>query len=252
MSRVRTEQHHGFKRSVVPLTVICGGLALAIGLYLRPWLSAGSAQAIGPADALPSVASAPEGVPPPAEPGALTRTVNGITVSATNFRRVGNQVQADVCLVRPDDGDWLIHRAGLRYSAGGAETEVSDFSGTPNEGMTPPVQGPHAFRCDTLAFDLPTGADPASVTLAIQTIGALPREGEVCTTYLAKVQSALDARRAGIRVGCEQHEWGDQLVVTGKPATMSQAEAEGIVHSDGFYSVDGPWLFSTDLQPDGG
>ena len=233
------------KGRAIVLVVIATALALAIGLSLLPRLST------GPAEAPASVASAPEGAASPGEPEALVQTVNGITVSAANFRRVGNRVQADVCLVRPDDGDWLIHRPGLRYAVGGAEAEISDFSGIPIEVKSPPVNGQFGYRCDPLSFDVPAEAEPSTVTLAIRTIGALPRESEVCTTYLAKVQQALDARGAGIRVACDRNEWGDNLVVTGKPDSMSQGEAESIVLSGEFYAVDGPWLFTLSLQPDG-
>ncbi len=144
------------KGRAIVLVVIATALALAIGLSLLPRLST------GPAEAPASVASAPEGAASPGEPEALVQTVNGITVSAANFRRVGNRVQADVCLVRPDDGDWLIHRPGLRYAVGGAEAEISDFSGIPIEVKSPPVNGQFGYRCDTLSFDVPAEAEASS------------------------------------------------------------------------------------------
>lgn len=263
----------GSRGRVVALTVMGAVLALAIGLSLRLRLPTGKAEAIGPAEAPPSVTSPPEGMPRPEGPGALTQTVNGIAVSAANLRRVGNRVQADVCFALPDDGDWLIHEAALRHTTGGVATETSDFSGMPIEVKSPPVDGQQrtmrlvagekvvswqpaaegqaGSRCDTLTFVVQAEADLSTVTLAIRAIGAFPREGEVCTTYLAKVQRVLDARGAGIRVGCDRHEWGDQLAVVGKPAAMSQAEAESLLLNEEFYTVNGPWLFTASLQPGG-
>lgn len=262
-------------------TVAGAALALAFGLSLRPWFSGGIAEAKSQAQAqvedlsqsptLTMSDASPEIINSSVGAGLLAQTVNGIEVTATNFRREGNQVKADICFVVQDTSDWSIWKASLTYVTNGKSTEVSDFGGIPielrefpvsgqqrvikfgaggekNVHSEPAVAGQMGRRCDTLYFEVPVEVDLSSLKLTIHSIGAYPREGEACDSYLKKVQKALDARQVGIKLKCIEESWGSSIKVINKPVSMSQDEAEMIAFSDEFFTIKGPWVFITSVK----
>ena len=61
----------------------------------------------------------------------LSQTVNGVHVSAANFPIVGQYVAADVCQDMPDNSDWEILAAILKYSLSSVlnfETRLSELT----------------------------------------------------------------------------------------------------------------------------
>jgi hypothetical protein len=262
-------------------TVASATLALAFGLSLRPWFSGGSAEAksqaqaqvegLAQVSAFTTSGTSPEAINSPVAAELLAQTVNGIEVTATNFRREGSQVKADVCFVTLDNSDWIIWSVSLKYAKNGKPTEVSDFGTTPIELREFPVNGQQRVitfgaggeknvhsepaatgqmgrRCDTLYFEVPVEADLSNLNLTIHSIGASPDEGEACTFYLDKVQKALDVRKTGIKLQCTEESWGSSVTVVSKPASMSQEEADRIVFSDEFFTIKGPWTFATSVK----
>lgn len=223
------------------VTIVGATLALALGLTLRQTLVERVAQAedviqAEKAPILPPSDNSVEAINSAAQVVPQSQSANGITVTATNFRKEGGQVNVDVCFTMPDDGDWSIWSATLKAG----ELEISELWLNPIEGGEPNA----GLRCDTLTFEVPSNAKAPVFTLHIGTIGAYPREGEVCTTYLEKVRKALVARNLGIQVGCQQEDWGEGLEVISKPASMSMEEAKQIIHSTEFFTLPGPWVFT--------
>lgn len=119
-----------------------------------------------------------------------------------------------------------------------------------------PHDGQPDYLCETLAFFSPTSEinlreiDLTQVSLVIQSIGALPREGQECAFYLETVQSRLDAKGTGIKLDCVSQDRGAQVVIAQKPANMSQSEAETLVSKESVdaFIVQGPWIFPSSPQ----
>jgi hypothetical protein len=114
-----------------------------------------------------------------------------------------------------------------------------------------PHNGQPDYLCETLSFFSPTPEtnlaeiDPTQIDLVVQSIGALPREGEECPFYLDIVQSRLDAKSAGIKLDCVSQDGGSQVIIKQKPANMSQSDVETMVSSasDESFKIKGPWIF---------
>jgi hypothetical protein len=260
------------------VTIASAALALAFGLALRPWFSRGAAeaksQAQAPAPTSAAIASSAltEINNPAAVAGLLTQTVNGLEVTATNFRKEEGRLKADLCFVLRDNSDWVIWKPSLTYTQNGKEIELSDnygsmpieLRGFPVNGQQrvitflasgekeihsePAAAGQMGRRCDTLYFEVPAEADLSNFSLVIHSIAAQPREGETCDFYLNKVQKALDDRKTGIKIQCTEESTGSGATVVSKPTSMSQEEAEKIVSSDEFFTVKGPWTFAGSLK----
>ncbi len=230
-------------------------LALAIGLAVRAWSQEGSAQAQQASPARAAAEGALQGGATSAgseitEPGEGT----GITVQASNFRFEGDRFLADVCFDLPDEDDWTIRNASLRYG----DTEIvglRDGFGFSQIGIIlPGTEGAKGQRCDTIHFTLPEPYKGGPVTLIIHAIAAMPREGEVCNpSFLARAQEVLDAQSTGIRVGCVQDPLASGGVVEGltvleKPEGMSLEEAQALIGSQDFFidvrGFRGNWAFT--------
>jgi hypothetical protein len=257
-----------WKIFTIAITVAMVVFALAAGLFFRSRLPEEKAEAINPTLPTPSIPAESDNA---SVSKALTQTVNGIEVSATNFHRIGNQVQIDACYSLLDNGNWLMHYASLKYLEGTKEVEVSNFSTVPIvlrqlpiaaqqqiitfdsssariAAVAAAVQGKIAYRCDTIQFDVSSNANLSNATFTVQKIGAYPDEGEVCSAYLTKAQRILDERGLGIKVGCEKQPGMENLTVLSKPASMSQEEAQSIVYSPDLTDVSGPWVFIANIQ----
>jgi hypothetical protein len=167
------------------------------------------------------------------------QTAGGFSVNLQRAWRDGKQVYADVCFTVPDTSDWTVWNAQFEY---GGET-VSEFSASllskDEQGSTQPAQ-----RCDELAFYVPPDADLSSASLIIESLGAYPTADEYCSLYMPKIQQALQDRGIAITLDCPDVNGTRSMQIVGKPEGMSQDEAEQLVYSDEFYTVQGPWSFA--------
>jgi len=268
----------------VSLTASMAAVALAVGLSARPLVASRSAEAetgYGPApEARNEQISAANGLSGESLASdstvvGMSQQADGVELTASNFRRDGNYLLADVCFEFPDNGDWSIWSASLRYE----ETLVQDYSSVPIEVRFPEVdetqtvvtfangrksvhselasKGDMGGRCDTLSFELPADSKPHAYVLTIDSIAAAPREGESCTpAALERVKAAVNSRSAGITVGCVSQSTeggaGEGFVILGMPAQMAQDQAETIVFGQDVFleafGRRGPWTFAVSLN----
>ncbi len=167
-----------------------------------------------------------------------SETVSGFAVSLQRAWRDGKQVYADTCFTLPDGSDWTIWNAKLEYSG----QTVSEFSSSmvskqDAAGATP------GQRCDLLGFYVPPDADLSAASLTIESLGAYPTPDEYCTLYMPKIQQALKEKGIDITLDCADTNGTMAMQISGKPASMTQDQAEQLVYSDEFYTVKGPWSF---------
>ncbi len=167
-----------------------------------------------------------------------SETVSGFAVSLQRAWRDGKQVYADTCFTLPDGSDWTIWNARLEY----AGQTVSEFSSSmvskqDAAGATP------GQRCDLLGFYVPPDADLSAASLTIESLGAYPTPDEYCTLYMPKIQQALKQKGVDITLDCADTNGAMAMQISGKPASMTQDQAEQLVYSDEFYTVKGPWSF---------
>ena len=181
---------------------------------------------------------------PTAEAQAVSpnQVTNGVDVRVTRAWQDGKQVNADVCFSVPDDSDWAIWSASLQYG----DTITSEF-GTTLVSLQPSANGQPGQRCDTVNFYVPPDAVLSNVTIKIDSLAAVPREGEYCSVYMPKIQQALVERGTGIVLDCVDVNGVPTMQITTRPPEMTQEQAEQIVYSDEFYSVKGPWIFTFNL-----
>ena len=152
--------------------------------------------------------------------------------------RDGKQVNAEVCFSLPDSSDWTIWAAHYEYGG----TVISEFSSaflSKSESQA----GQPAERCDQISFYVPPDADLSSSSLTVESVGAYPDADEYCSLYMPKIQQTLSDRGIAITLDCPEVDGVASLQIAGKPAEMSQEEAEQLVFSDEFYTVRGPWSF---------
>jgi len=173
---------------------------------------------------------------------APNQTASGIEVRMDRAWIEGKNVNANVCFTLPDTSDWGISSASLTYSG----ILVQEYS-TTLVSLQEPAEGVQGLRCDTLTFIVPPDADLSNVTVVIDAIGTTPREDEYCSVYLPKIQQALQSRGIGITVDCADVNGVQTMQILSIPADMTQEQAEQIVYSPEFYSVNGPWSFSFNL-----
>lgn len=204
-------------------------------------------------------------------------TVNGITITASHFRVEEGLYKVDVCFDMPDKSDWTIWNGSLEYQG-----EVNPRIGfDPIEIRLPAEDGKQQVtlwredgkdiffvdaevdtakgrRCDTVVFELPQSskADNSPAILTIESIAVYPGEGMECQPeYLAKVNAALKSRHPELAADCFVVSFEDGggmsgLKITNKPASMSEDEAEAILHSNELFdevnAILGPWRFSSE------
>ncbi len=167
-----------------------------------------------------------------------SQTVGGFAINLQRAWQDGKQVNADVCFTLPDASDWTIWNAHFDY----AGQTIPEFSSSMLSRQDPNGSQP-GQRCDQLGFYVPPDADLSSASLTIELIGAYPTQDEYCSLYLPKIQLAMADRSTGVAVDCKEANGSMTMEITGKPASMSQDEAEQMVYSDDFYTVKGPWSF---------
>lgn len=173
-----------------------------------------------------------------AQQASATQTVSGFSVNLQRAWRDGKQVNADVCFTLPDASNWTIWKAHLEYDG---QTN-SDFSSSMLSRQEF-VGGQPGQRCDQLGFYVPPDANLAAASLTIESLGAYPSQDEYCSVYMPKIQQALNDRGIGITLDCSAKSGSMAMEITGKPASMSQDQADELVFSDEFYTVKGPWTF---------
>jgi hypothetical protein len=181
----------------------------------------------------------------PTEQSVLTnssQTVSGFTVNLQRAWRDGKQVYADICFTLPDASDWTIWNAHIEYGG----QAVSQFSSTMLSRQEA-AQGQPGQRCDDLGFYIPPDADLSSASLTIDSLGAYPSQDEYCSLYMPKIQQALNDRGIAITLSCTDVNGAMAMQITHKPDNMSQDEADQMVYSDEFYTVNGPWTFPVAL-----
>jgi hypothetical protein len=176
-------------------------------------------------------------------PQTLKQTSNGIEVRADRAWRDGKQVNVDVCFTLLDASDWSIWNASLQYPG----ASILEFGSTMLS-LQEPAAGQAGQRCDTLSFlNVPPDADLSNVTITVDAIAAQPRADDYCTIYMPKIQQALSERGVAITLNCADLNGVETMQIASKPDTMSQEEAEKIVFSDEFYTIQGPWSFIFNL-----
>lgn len=172
------------------------------------------------------------------------QNVNGIEVTASNFRLEENLVKVDVCFQVPDKSewsDWSIFATTLDYGSG----KVSDFWEGVIEGRSMPDSATWQ-QCDWIGFQVPADVSLSSLTLTIEIIGALPVEGHQCEEWRAMLNKEEDAASLGIEAECKQVDGGAQFTIINKPAAMSEDELNLIISKSRM--VMGPWIFTSDLE----
>ncbi len=185
----------------------------------------------------------------PVEMAPQTVTVNGVEITAANFRFEQNKLMIDTCFDLPDNGDWIIWEASLNLGEQEMKASGSNPMDTPLDNSRPNPQ-----RCDTIYFEgLSSGMDFSNATFIVDLLLAYPREGEECSPeYLAKYQKALDERNTGITVECFAREGMSGIQVASKPDEMSEEEADAIIYHHDFFmelhGIQGPWLFPFNLD----
>jgi hypothetical protein len=176
-------------------------------------------------------------------PVTLMQQNNGIEVRADRAWRDGKQVNVDVCYTLLDSSDWSIWGASLQN----ADMTIVDFGSTLLS-VQEPVEGQSGMRCDTLSFiNVPPDADLSSVTITVDAIAAPPRTEEYCSIYMPKIQQSMAERGIAIVLNCVDVNGMQSMQITSKPENMTQEEAEQIVYSDEYYTVQGPWSFTFNL-----
>jgi len=170
------------------------------------------------------------------------QTASGIEVRMERASVEGKNVNANVCFTLPDTSDWGVSSASLTY--GGVLTQEY---GTTLVSLQEPANGVSGLRCDTLTFLVPPDADLSNTTIVIDAIAATPREGEYCSVYMPKIQQAMLERGIGITLDCVDVNGALTMQIMSIPSDMTQTQAEEIVYSPEFYSVQGPWIFSFNL-----
>lgn len=170
------------------------------------------------------------------------QTASGIEVRMERAVMDGKSLNADVCFTVPDTSDWSISFASLNY----AGTVAQEF-GTTLVSLNEPSNGQMGLRCDTLTFIVPPDADLSNASIVIDSIAALPREGEYCSVYMPKIQQAMLERGIGIALDCVDVNGILTMQIMSFPPEMTQQQAEEIVYSAEFYSIKGPWSFSFSL-----
>jgi hypothetical protein len=218
-------------------------------LLLAALLLAGCGTNVPPPPTLPAgYLNGPTPYIAPSYPTAQAQSVsaeqaaNGVDVHVARAWQDGKQLNAEVCFTLPDDSDWGIWKASLQF-AGNVLTEF----GTTLTNLQPAANGQPGQRCDTVNFYVPPDADLSSTTISIDAIAAVPREGEYCSVYLPKIQQALQSRGIGITLECADQNGVQNMLIASFPPEMTKEQAEEIVYSDEFYTIQGPWVFTFNL-----
>jgi len=178
-----------------------------------------------------------------AQLSAPQQTAAGIDVNMNRGWVDGKNVNAEVCFTLPDESDWSIWAASLTYNG----TLLQEY-GTTLLSFQEPANGQPGSRCDVLTFVVPPDADLSNAVIVIDAIASPPQPGDYCGAFMPKIQQAMLERGTGISIDCVDVNGALTMQILGKPADMTQEQAEQIVYSDEFYTVQGPWTFPFNLS----
>lgn len=171
---------------------------------------------------------------------ASNQVASGIDVRMESVRMEGKNVNANVCFTLPDAADWSIWSASLNYSG----IVLQEYGTT----LLSLQEGNPGLRCDTVTFVVPPDADLSNASIAINSFAAPPQPDEYCSVYLPKIQQSLLERGIGITLDCVDINGILTMQILSIPPDMTQQQAEEIVYSDEFYTVQGPWIFAFNLS----
>jgi hypothetical protein len=171
---------------------------------------------------------------------ASNQITSGIDVRMESVRMEGKNVNADVCFTLPDAADWSIWSASLNCSG----IVLQEYGTT----LLSLQEGNPGLRCDTLTFVVPPDADLTNASIAINSFATPPQPDEYCSVYLPKIQQSLLERGIGITLDCVDINGILTMQILSIPPEMTQQQAEEIVYSDEFYTVQGPWIFAFNLS----
>lgn len=235
MNRMNLSKRPTLVRRAIALLGFTITVALAAGLGLRAIASDRSASA---AELIPAMQGDRE----------LSVERSGIRVTVTDYYRQDESFVVDVCYDTLDSGDWNIWlpEVSLRYG----QHEVND--NLVSEGLflreIPAVGGMKGMRCNRVTFvETPDSTAAPEFVFTINKIGPEPREGDACGSYGELVQGEMDRRGLDIQIGCITEPGMSGLVAETIPPGMSREEVERIIHSDEFFNITGPWVFT--LRP---
>ncbi len=76
-----------------------------------------------------------------------------------------------------------------------------------------------------------------------------PAQPGACATAVARLNTALAARDYGVAVACDQQAWGWQIKLMEKPPTLSEVDAQTLIHSDELDAVRGLWVLPVVIPP---
>ncbi len=200
----------------------------------------------------PSIVTTGESIKPvlsESNEGFLSQTLNGIEITAMNFKRSGDWVKSDICYALPDKKDWLVWKASL---SNGLKT-VREFGTTLIEEASFPATSTNpGKRCDEIRFLMPIGDTTGQkYHMSIDLLFAQPNESEYCSTFLQEIQQELEKRSTNITIKCSQPPVAG-IEIQSAPDGMSLSDAENFIHSDEFLyelrGIRGPWEFDFSLE----
>lgn len=174
---------------------------------------------------------------------APQQSAGGVDVRMERVWLEGKNLNADVCFALPDAADWSIWSASLIYG----ETVLNEY-GTTLTRLQEPLDGQAGVRCDMLTFVVPPDADLTNAAVVIHSIAAAPRDEDYCTIYMPKIQQALLERGVGIVLDCVEENGALRMEIVSFPPEMTREQAEEMVYSDEFFTLNGPWRFPFSLS----
>lgn len=173
----------------------------------------------------------------------VIESIAAVQMQAQDMRREGNSVKVSVCFEPPDDMDWGIDQAILRFVGGQAPMESAEWLELDSSiGLEEKSR-----RCEEIVFSVPEQADISNSILVVQRLRASLSEFDYCDTYLNAIQPTLEARQSGIQLECIPGDHSANLTVITRSDSLSQEEAERIVYD--FYTMPGLWKFHFDNPP---
>jgi hypothetical protein len=218
---------------------------LLLGIFLTSCMPAVQESSVALPQILPSATAYIDESYPSAEVAvaAPEQAAGGIDVRMERVSLEGKNLNADVCFTLPDASDWGIWSASLTFG----EVVLQEY-GTTLVSLQEPLEGQAGVRCDTLTFVVAPDADLTNAEIVIHSIGATPREDDYCTIYMPKIQHALINRGVGIVLDCVDVNGMLTMEIVSIPPEMTREQAEEMVYSEEFFTLNGPWSFPFSLS----
>lgn len=194
---------------------------------------------------------------------------NGISFSISNFRIEDNKFKVDSCFQTPTQDEWQYFGAHIFFEDGSVvhmnggttfskvltlqngQVIFTTFLGDPPQLLSKEIE-PNTiadYRCDTLIFNLGEITPTLRFEMKIDAIMLIPNESEGCLQFSEQVREVLKQKEVNIEFECKQGDFSSQFVITKKPDSLSQEEAQSIVSSAyrEIRTVQGPWVFSGEI-----